>query len=372
MLNRFDDYPIHQTSDPVAHMASGDRNAYDRYWFNGYSRTGDLYFGGALGLYPNRSVMDAAFSFIVDGQQHVVRASRLAPKERTDTVVGPISVEVTEPMREIRFRVQPNDQGIEVDLVFRARTLPVEEPRMTLRSGVRVIMDTSRFTQFGTWEGEIRAGGSRYELSREDILATRDRSWGVRPVGEPDGGAPGMLPQFFWLWAPIHFDDSCTLFQTAEESDGRVWHSGGRIVPAGGPGQSPQEDWTLREAHMKSLGHKVQWQPGTRRAQSARLSMTTQGGEAHEIELEPVLTHAMRGLGYTDPDYGHGQYKGDLAISGDCWNVDEMDPMDFRHLHVQQVCKARMGDREGMGVLEQMVIGEHAPSGFKDFLDPAS
>jgi hypothetical protein len=35
MLSRFDDYPIHQTPEPIVHRASSDPNAYDRYWFNG-------------------------------------------------------------------------------------------------------------------------------------------------------------------------------------------------------------------------------------------------------------------------------------------------------------------------------------------------
>ncbi len=39
MLSRFDDYPIHQTPEPVAHRASSDPNAYDRSGFNG---SGDL------------------------------------------------------------------------------------------------------------------------------------------------------------------------------------------------------------------------------------------------------------------------------------------------------------------------------------------
>src|SRR5262249_48254342 len=34
VLSKFDDYPIHQTSQPIAVPATGDRNAYDRYWFN--------------------------------------------------------------------------------------------------------------------------------------------------------------------------------------------------------------------------------------------------------------------------------------------------------------------------------------------------
>ena len=43
MLSKFDDYPIHQTPDPVAHPASSDKDVYERYWFNGYSRSGDMY-----------------------------------------------------------------------------------------------------------------------------------------------------------------------------------------------------------------------------------------------------------------------------------------------------------------------------------------
>ena len=78
MLSAFDDYPIHQTGDPIAHTASGDLNHYDRYFFNGYTTDGSLYFGAAMGLYPNRRVIDAAFSVVRDGLQVSVHASALA------------------------------------------------------------------------------------------------------------------------------------------------------------------------------------------------------------------------------------------------------------------------------------------------------
>jgi hypothetical protein len=35
MLSRFDDYPIHQTPEPIAHRATSDPRAYDRYGFSG-------------------------------------------------------------------------------------------------------------------------------------------------------------------------------------------------------------------------------------------------------------------------------------------------------------------------------------------------
>ncbi len=69
VLTSYDDFPIHQASVPVAHSATGDLNHYDRYFFNGYSRDGGLYFGAAMGLYPNRHVADAAFCVVKGGGQ---------------------------------------------------------------------------------------------------------------------------------------------------------------------------------------------------------------------------------------------------------------------------------------------------------------
>jgi hypothetical protein len=133
MLTSFDDYPVHQTAEPVAQPSTGDRNFYDRYFFNGYSRAGDLFFAAALGVYPNRGVMDAAFSVVREGRQHVVRASRLAPARRRETRVGPIFVEVLEPLRALHVRVSENDFGLSADLAFYARTGAIEEPRFTFR-----------------------------------------------------------------------------------------------------------------------------------------------------------------------------------------------------------------------------------------------
>ncbi len=53
-------------------------------------------------------------------------------------------------------------------------------------------------------------------------------------------------------------------------------------------------------------------------------------------------------------------------------NINENDP---RFLHVQAFVTARLTgpdmERVGAGVLEQLILGPHAPSGFKDSLDPA-
>src|SRR5262249_47969700 len=121
MLTRADDYPVHQTADPVAFVASGDRNFYDRYFFHGYAPDGQLFFAVALGVYPNRHVMDAAVSAVYRGRQVVVRASRRAPLDRVETNVGPITVQVIEPLRRVKVRLAKNDYGLELEAEFAAR-----------------------------------------------------------------------------------------------------------------------------------------------------------------------------------------------------------------------------------------------------------
>jgi hypothetical protein len=363
MLTRLDDYPLHQTPEPIAHPATGDRNFYDRYFFHGYSRDGEFFFGVALGLYPNRRVMDAAVSIVADGKQHTVRASRLAPRERTETRVGPITVEVVEPLRTLRVRVDANATGIEADVTFRARTEAVEEPRMTARGGGRVTLDATRLTQFGAWSGRVRWAGRERVLEPESVLGARDRSWGIRPVGEPEGGAPtGMPAQFFWLWAPLHFERHCILAAVAEDVTGRAWFESGWRVQADGFGDASMQE-------LVRVSHRLRWQPGTRRAASGELSLEAPGGETLSIALEPVLVFPMRGLGYLGGDWGHGTWKGEDATDGQTWELAREDPLN--HLHVQQLVRARWGGETGLGVLEQLVIGPHEPSGFRDLLDPA-
>lgn len=373
MLTKFDDYPIHQTIEPVAHPASSDRNVYDRYWFNGYADDGEFYFGIGMGLYPNRGILDCAFSIVRDGEQHSFHGSRRAPGEPSDTSVGPFRIEIVEPMRSARVTLEPNETGIECDLTFTARTACVEEGRQTLRSGTRPVYDVTRFAQFGRWQGTVTYAGNTVPVDAARVYGTKDRSWGIRPVGPPetDGAPSNRLPQFFFMWAPIHWDDVCTHFGVFEDETGFAWHQDGAIVPAyDSPDRIPgTEDPGIRK--MASVDHEVTYASGTRRAAVAEIALIERDGSRHEISLEPLLCFQMKGIGYTHPEWGHGRWKGELAIGGESWKSADLNPLALDNLHVQQVMRARMGDKEGIGVMEQIVIGPHAPSGFKELLDGA-
>jgi len=374
MLTKFDDYPIHQTAEPIVHPASSDRNVYDRYWYNGYANDGEFYFAVGMGLYPNRGILDCGFGIVRDGGQHAFHASKRAAGEPTDTTVGPFRIEVVEPMMVSRVVLEPNETGMECDLTFTARTACVEEGRQTLRQGFRPMLDSTRFAQFGRWQGTVQYNGKTVAVDASRVYGTKDRSWGLRPVGEPEsGGAPARrLPQVYFLWAPIHWQDHCTHFGTFEDESGYPIHQDGAIVPAYGslaeiPGVMDQG---IRA--MASVEHEITYVPGTRRAKSARITLVERSGERRETELEPLIAFRMKGIGYTHPEWGHGRWKGELAIGGESWKTAALNELALENIHVQQVMRARSQGQEGVGVLEQICLGPHAPSGFREFMDGAA
>jgi hypothetical protein len=373
MLSRFDDFPIHQTPEPIAHPVSSDRHAYDRYWFNGYAADGEFYFGIGAALYPNLGIMDCGVSIVRDGVQHAFHASRRAPREPSDVQVGPFRIDITEPMRRLRVVVDDNETGIACDLAWTPRTANVQEGRQTMRRGHRVMMDATRFDQFGRWSGTIRYDGKTLAIDPQRVYGTKDRSWGVRPVGAPDPAPAPIyeLPQIFFLWSPLHWRNRCTLASVFEDSNGLQWHWDGAILPT----YDRLDDVPALEdpgtRHLIRVGHRLDYRPGTRLARAAELLLVEPGEVEARVSLEPLLCFRMKGIGYTHPEWGHGMWKGELAIGGECWRTADLDPMALDNQHVQQVVRARCGDEEGIGVLEQLCFGPHVRYGFREFLDPA-
>ena len=366
MLTKADDYPIHQLPEPIA-TSGTDRNFYDRYFFNGYTANGDVFFAVAMGIYPHLNVMDAAFSLIVGGVQHNLHASRLLAMERMDTKVGPISVEVIEPLKTLRVRVGDNPHGLKADLTFHARAKAVEEPRFTYRQGPRTIMDYTRLTQNGAYEGFVEINGKRTDIRRAAVLGTRDRSWGVRPIGlgDPQGVAPPRAPQFYWLWSPMNFPDRFMLYHLNADGNGHAWNT---ASVSGGLDEA-------EPLHMQACASTIDYKPGTRHAKKAIIETRDAGGGAWRAELTPHFNFYMSGIGYGNPEWGHGHYKGENALGYDSYETASVNENDPRFQHIQAFVTVKLtgpgGAREGAGVLEQLVVGEYAPHGLKGILDPA-
>ena len=364
MLSSYDDFPVHQTSMPIAHTMSADLNRYDRYFFNGYTRSGDLYFAAAMGLYPNRHVADAALSVVRDGVEYSVFRSQRAPQDRADaTSLGPISVEVVKPLQTLRLRVDSPEHGLRADLTFDARSAAIEEPHFFQRIGVRPFFDYTRLTQFGQWSGWVEIEGERITVTPDEVWGSRDRSWGVRPIGEAgSSGAPMDLFQFFWIWAPVNFPSLSTHFDVNEHGDGRRWHETGAVAPVGGEGNM-----------MRSVDFRVKWRPGTRWADSFEYDLISWQGEVTTVSMRPRYEFMMRGIGYGHPKFGHGYWVGEAVDGGDRIALPVDDPLDLGSVHVQSVCDATVvlpdgRSEEGIGILELYCIGPH-PTGLTGLID---
>ncbi|MCP4468722.1 MAG: hypothetical protein GY813_18500 [Halieaceae bacterium] len=374
MLSKFDDYPVHQTAEPVFHAASSDRFFYDRYWYNGHARDGSFYFGVAMCRYANLGILDCSLSLAIDGHQFAFHGSRRAPNEPTDTSVGPFELQILEPMGRHRVVIAPNETGIECDIVFTPRTACIEEGRQTLRNERHIVMDATRLDQFGFWSGWISYDGKRLEVNGETTYGLKDRSWGLRPVGDAyTGGAP--LSEFqavHFCWVPIHWESECTLAGWFEDETGHQWHSDqARLPHYDKMGDIPGTLDPSARVWQGRVDHRITMIPGTRRASSAVVTMNDRSGESMELHLEPVMVHRMKGLGYQHPEWGHGKWHGELVIAGESWKDSELDPLALENIHVQQIVKATCGDNVGYGVLEQMHIGPSTSLGFSDWFDGA-
>lgn len=359
MISKGDDYPIHQTPEPVQQVFTSDRNFYDRFFFNGYFREGEPYFAAAMGIYPNLGIIDAAFSVIVGGVQHNLHASRSLGTDRLDTQVGPIAIEIAKPMRSIRLRVEHKE--VKADLEFQARASAIEEPRFTRRSNGRLMMDLTRFTQHGGYSGKLTLSGKAYDAAPSRVWGSRDRSWGVRPIGPRDpAGVPDVTPpQFFWLWSPTNFDDVCTHFDVNENADGSRWHQFGAVANV-----NPGEPAEIADA----VDWSVDYAPNTRHARRAEITIASARGESR-VQLETLYNFYMQGIGYGHPKWGHGLYVGENASEYDAFKLSDVNEREPLYQHIQAVCRAKLGARDGMGILEMMIIGAHRKSGFNEMLD---
>ncbi len=369
MLIPADDLPIHQTAQPLAYSGGGHPDFYDRFWFNGY--TEDFFFALGLGSYPNRGVLDAGFSVVHDGVQRSTFASRRAAHDRTLTDLGSIRVEIVEPMRSSRLIIDAPEHGLGADLTFTARTAALEEPRQTRYQDVRLMMDVTRATQLGSWSGTITTGADTLTITDAAVRGTKDRSWGVRSVGDPAPMAPlASARQFFFLWAPLNFDDVCFHDLTFDDAEGRAWAGGSMIAPVLVDGQPTTGPGAPVAEHLDDVERMVRWAPGLRRSNGATISFRRPStGERESIELEPLLTFRMHGVGYSHPRFAHGRWHDEEVTGGEEHRVEDLDNLELHNIHIQQVMRATWGARTGLGVLEQLAVGPHRPTGLTGILD---
>jgi len=260
----------HQIIDTVAVVGASDLAWTEKVCAMAMAKDGSLQLGFGLGKYTNRNVMDAYSGVSRGREQLTVRMSRRLSDAPELLGGGPIRYEIVEPLKKIRFVLEPNEtQPIAFDWLFESIIPPMVEERTHNRSTFRIASELVRYHQIGTCSGWVEVDGVRTEMNPETWVSTRDHSWGVRyDVGEPpadmepqrglDGG------QFQFFWSPIlmerpdgshyglFFNVAKTMFPgflqknvTAiiEETDGSVVHMA-----------DVEQDFTLRHHKPSTQG----------------------------------------------------------------------------------------------------------------------
>jgi hypothetical protein len=220
-------------------------------------------------------------------------------------------------------------------------------------------------TQNGSYTGSLTVGGVTHNLT--GWTGTRDRSWGVRPIGaaDPQPPQPPMVPQFYWLWAPLNFPDHALFFHTNDDEAGNGWNRSAVLVPLGG-------DAPIK---LSAPAADLVFKPGTRHASRAQLRGITPAGPV-TVDLDVERTFFMNGIGYGHPTRGHGMFQGADVVAVETIDVAPGIEAVFGNNHIQALVAATLtlpdGRKvEGRGVLEQLIFGPHAPSGFKEIFDLA-
>ncbi len=367
----FDEYPLHQVPLSIRHMATSDRNSYDRCYFNAHDRTGDVFFVSGLGVYPNLGVIDAYVTLARSPRQTTLRLSDALGDDRSLQKVGPYRIEVVEPLHRVRLVCEAEEHGIWFDLNWTGSFPAVEEPQHVMRQGDRVILDAARFAQVGTWSGTLRIDGDELELSDDRWVGTRDRSWGIRPVGEPEppgraAAEPDERFGFWWTYVPLRFEQFGLLVIAQEDGDGnRTMSDAVRIWPASSARAPEQLGWPEIE---------VAYRPGTRQPSAAKLQLGTRG-KSFTVDVTTLGMVALNcGPGYGgDPDWAHGSWRGRGFVERVDVDLEDAQVAARSAFGViDHVARATCDGEEGWGMFEHGTFGRHQPSGFDDWSSVAT
>ncbi|MHB1924538.1 MAG: hypothetical protein ACYCSJ_07600 [Acidimicrobiales bacterium] len=357
-----DEYPIHQAAVSMRQPATSDRNFYDRCIMHCFSPDGSVLLMTGVGIYPNLGVMDAYATIRRGPTQISVRASDPLGPDRLAQVVGPIRIEVVEPLRRLRAICDAPERGLAFDLSYEATTEALEEPLHVMRSGGRVILEGRRFVQLGTWQGSISMEGEDMTVTAGHWLGDRDRSWGIRPVGEAEPtGRPLRHPDagIWWVWAPLHLPTSGLMVVAQEEMDGhRSLNQAVRFGTLASGGGEQQLGWPR---------FQIRYRPGTRHPDRVSVQMTGADGTPVEAQIVPVNGISLNiGCGYgADPEWTHGQWKGEGWVDSSRYDLSDPDVVARSAFSlIDHVATVRIGDEEGMGIFEHGCLGRHDPSGF--------
>ncbi len=353
----------HQIADTFATVAESDLAWTEKIWGSLARTDGTLQVDLGIGKYHNRGIIDGFAGVSRGREQWTVRGSRELHTAPEQTSIGPIHYEIIDPLKKVRFRLEPNDeQPISFDLTMTAVTPPFFEERNLVRNRVtgRIDVNVIRYHQGGWVSGTVTVDSETHQVSPDEWFGFRDHSWGVRQaVGNPatdlmSAPTPARTPSSrgAMKWSPSFFRrPDGTYYETAIFLTEGAWdYSSAYINDADGS-----------QAHVRSVEPRISYDPRTRFVKGGELRLTMDSGDVRVIEVEALGDSGffLRTAGYGKwAGHIHGAWKGPLHIDSeyiaDCWDDEHLRSLgQFRDTPI----RVREGDAVGYGIMESIIGG---------------
>jgi hypothetical protein len=351
----------HQIVDTFSTLSQTDMAWTEKIWASIAKTDGSLQVDFGLGKYQNRGIIDGFGGVSRGREQWTVRGSRELASAPEEMAIGPVHMEIVEPLKQTRFRLEPSDtQPISFDVVLSAVTPPFFEERNLVRNRRtgRVDVDVVRYHQGGWASGTVTVDGTTYDVDPAECFGFRDHSWGVRQgIGEPltdlipsPGIPPGIRGGMKWSPAFFRRPDG-SYYETAIFVVEGAWEYSSAYINDANGTQTP----------VRSVKPRISYDTRTRFVKGGELLLAMESGEQRVIEVE---TLGDSGFFLKTGGYGawaghkHGSWQGALHVDGeyiaDCHSDENLAKLgQFRDTPI----RVRDGDAVGYGIMESLIGG---------------
>jgi len=179
----------------------------------------------------------------------MARHLRKVDGDQDDFRVGPITIDVIEPLKKIRLVAVASDATpVSFDISFTARTQPYQLRRGTMKAKYEIVWDQSHMFQSGTYNGSYTHNGKTYEV--DNWWGQRDHSWGVR--------SHARCP--LWMWMPIQLEEGMLSVWHWEYPNGARVYTDGCFAPADGSEPIPVIDFQHDLQWLDAAGRPVSYE----------------------------------------------------------------------------------------------------------------
>ena len=202
-----------------------------------------------LAHFPSRQEMDSLQLGRVADSPIMARHVRKVDGDQDDFRVGPITIDVVEPLKKIRLVAAASDATpVSFDVNFTARTAPYQLRRGTMKAKHEIIWDQSHMFQSGIYNGSYTYKGKTTQI--DNWWGQRDHSWGVR--------SHARCP--LWMWMPIQLEEGMLSVWHWEYPNGARVYTDGCFAPADGSEPIPVIDFQHDLHWLDAAGTPVSYE----------------------------------------------------------------------------------------------------------------